>query len=723
MRSVVKALLTMWCGAYRTSVTHTAFTEDRKIAMRDETEGDAGSSPAAPADGEIRRAGRPRLSPRAFEAAGRIRQRRQELGLTGEEIARRLDVATNCYKHWERQFGPNAEAEYLQPLAELLEVSPEWISHGSGGPAPSKEREWARRDKREALGERAKLRRLAMGASRAYLATEVPLSARTIAAWEDCWPAHKSNDIESRWEKALRVPEGWLRDLTIATPPVSHSSADITATKPQTVADEIRAIANWLAQARLSRRSVVKDELTAEDRRRAEIFASRYGVHGEDTSTLQAIGDRFGITRERIRQITETMLERAGDLGNPDTPNLDDLTNRIKAHLPASVADLDDQFRDLLGESLSLLGAERFAREVLGRKIAAFTNNPAEMVKSGEIIAIDARTHDVEQVRGVREAALRMIRSCGAAQVMFVAGAASGILNRGITPEEAIRACRTLPGFSWLKEEDGWFWFGSDTPGDNRLLSVTRKVLSVARQRVDVEDLSQAFVRNRRSYYTPDRSRPSLIEPPLSVIVAALSQTPWVHVIQHDDFQLREPLAPEETLGDIELAIYQQLAAEGGLCARRHLMQTLVETQLVKVVSLQLTLDSSPILTRLDFGLFALRGWPVLAQAVDRALSGVDGAQRLAVPDDRGWISFEFVFTSYAVQTRICGIPAYVGRAVTPGPFAVEGFSEPVHYVRTPNGHRLNRLAQKLLALGLEADDRATIRIHVEERTIAIETA
>lgn len=691
--------------------------------MRDETEGDSESTPISPMDGESKRVGRPRLSPRAFEAARRIRQRRQEVGITGEEIAKRLDVAPHRYKSWERQFGPSAEAEYLQPLAQILEVEPEWIAHGSGEPGPSNEPMRARRDEREALGERARLRRNAINASRVDLATLISIPPRTIAAWEGCWPVRRNEDIERRWEEALQVPAGWLSDPTMATPPVNRPRPiDVMATKPTTVADEIRAIANWLAQPRLPWRSVVGEALTVKERRRAEIFASRYGVHGEDMSTLQAIGDRFGITRERIRQITETMLERAGELHRLDTIKLDDLAKQIKGHLPASVAQLDDQFRHLLGESLSLLGAERFAREILGRKIVGFTNNAADMVQRGEIIAIDAETHDAGIVRGAREAALRMIRSCGAAHLMFVAGTASGILNRGVTPEEALRACRALPGFSWLKEEDGWFWFGPDTPGDNRLLSVTRKVLSVARQRVDVEDLSQAFVRNRRSYYTPDRARPFLIEPPLAVIVAALSQTSWVHVIQHDDFQLYERLEPEVELADTELAIYQELAAQGGLCARRTLLQALVQTGRVKLVSLQLTLDSSPILTRLDFGLFALRGWPVLASSVDRALAATD-VNRLAVPDSLGWISFEFVLTSYSVETRICTIPAYVGRALTPGSFSVEGFAEPLQYVRRSNQHRLNRLAQKLLALGMEAGDKATIRIHVEDRVIVIQKA
>ena len=45
--------------------------------------------------------------------------------------------------------------------------------------------------------------------------------------------------------------------------------------------------------------------------RNAAIFAQRYGAMGPDVSTLQACGDRHGMTRERARQICERMLERA----------------------------------------------------------------------------------------------------------------------------------------------------------------------------------------------------------------------------------------------------------------------------------------------------------------------------------------------------------------------------------------------------------------------------
>ena len=50
--------------------------------------------------------------------------------------------------------------------------------------------------------------------------------------------------------------------------------------------------------------------LTRIDRRAATILKLRYGLHGEDPLTLKQIGERIGLTRERVRQIEHDTLKR-----------------------------------------------------------------------------------------------------------------------------------------------------------------------------------------------------------------------------------------------------------------------------------------------------------------------------------------------------------------------------------------------------------------------------
>ena len=65
---------------------------------------------------------------------------------------------------------------------------------------------------------------------------------------------------------------------------------------------------------------------------------------------------------------------------------------------------------------------------------------------------------------------MRMIRVCGGAQVLFVAGALSESIGRGVLPSDVERDCLMIPGFEWLIEKDGWFWWGFGFSGVQALI-------------------------------------------------------------------------------------------------------------------------------------------------------------------------------------------------------------------------------------------------------------
>jgi len=53
--------------------------------------------------------------------------------------------------------------------------------------------------------------------------------------------------------------------------------------------------------------------LDAIDERAARILKLRYGLDGEDPMTLKEIGERIGLTRERVRQIEHEALGKLRD--------------------------------------------------------------------------------------------------------------------------------------------------------------------------------------------------------------------------------------------------------------------------------------------------------------------------------------------------------------------------------------------------------------------------
>jgi len=55
-------------------------------------------------------------------------------------------------------------------------------------------------------------------------------------------------------------------------------------------------------------KSVIKDLLSNLDGRKKEVLTGRFGLDGKRPMTLQKIGDKYGVTRERIRQIESLAL-------------------------------------------------------------------------------------------------------------------------------------------------------------------------------------------------------------------------------------------------------------------------------------------------------------------------------------------------------------------------------------------------------------------------------
>jgi RNA polymerase primary sigma factor len=69
------------------------------------------------------------------------------------------------------------------------------------------------------------------------------------------------------------------------------------------------------------------------DDRELKILNFRYGLDGSEPETLETVGERFHITRERVRQIQKSALEKLkGLMDEMNEPNL----NHEQAHAIAS---------------------------------------------------------------------------------------------------------------------------------------------------------------------------------------------------------------------------------------------------------------------------------------------------------------------------------------------------------------------------------------------------
>jgi hypothetical protein len=360
--------------------------------------------------------------------------------------------------------------------------------------------------------------------------------------------------------------------------------------------------------------------------------------------------------------------------------------------------------------------------EILGKRIIDFSENPVRM-------AINTESHDPDLFKALREASHRMIRACGAAQIYYVLGDASNILQRAITIESLIKACSIIKGFEWLSEEEGWFWFGHDVPAENKLHFITRKILAVAGRKVDVEDILQGLIRNRRAKYIDTPIKVPAIEPTMTVALAVLARTPWLKVVQSDDLLPVVPLEVESCIQGAELNVFHFLNENNGVASRHSITKYLVDMHGMNLVTLNLVLDSSPIISRLDTGIFCLRGRSIDADAMKVALNTVWGigtlanrAEKKLEVDHNGWVEFDLVISEYSIKRRMFQLPNYLRNFFESGTsLKMIGFDEPVIFRKYDNGEcRINGVLARILKMGVKAGDTIHIKINQEKKLLII---
>jgi hypothetical protein len=371
------------------------------------------------------------------------------------------------------------------------------------------------------------------------------------------------------------------------------------------VAGEIMQIAEALAH--LSG----KDEEIRE--RNWRIFATRYGVIDiGERPTLDALAKRFGMTRERVRQINAKLLSKlAGRTVWAPACNAA-IASSSYIHMSAHAIDAFASFAwDVLATRIRVEKVKVRGRSIVTNPVVAeFTANANSVSQS-------------------------LIARNGAAQALITYSTAARLNSDRPPPsfDEFYSSLCQTPDLVWLDKATGWYAFKHDLESSkqNRIRNHVLKMLASTKISLDVEEAFAQLGRYRDRGKADTDDNPMVSIPHLSihsaVLKALLMHLPEVQYIGHDDFVLNrdKEVARTELLSDVEQEIYAVLANNGGLASRSQVRKALVETGKVGHAAFTVTWERSPILSAVERGICRLIGWNINAPALEEARCTVNG--------------------------------------------------------------------------------------------------
>jgi len=439
--------------------------------------------------------------------------------------------------------------------------------------------------------------------------------------------------------------------------------------------------------------------------RNREILVGYYGWADGRQHTLNEIGERFGITRERIRQVCAKLTRKHKRPASILAPAMDRALALIEQRLPCPAARLEAEMAECgltaVGLQLENLatGAELLGRPVTfgvvtvdGGRLAVRSNQIDVTLAIVDQAKKEAFFHGLSTVRRIER---------------LVAKRFPGRVNSKIVAE----TLRLIDGLCWLEREGVWFRIASISK--HGLPKTIDKVLAVAGQ-VTVAELRRAMSRNRRLWREA---------PPESVLLEFCRQMPGVHV-DNGRIVSEVPRDWRTALTGIEAKLVEVLKTHGPVMERGALEDLCVAAGMNRF-SFHAFVSWSPVIAQFGHSVYGLLGTRVSKRKVE-ALTAARRAERSThrVLDEHGqtedgkvWLSYRLskAASTYAVIT----VPAALKKVVQ-GRFTL----------LSPEGTKIGTLATKdgrawglgafLRHRGARIGDHITVTLDMTNRTATV---
>lgn len=324
--------------------------------------------------------------------------------------------------------------------------------------------------------------------------------------------------------------------------------------------------------------------------RNAQIFVQRMGWDGRGGTTLDTVGKKYNMTRERIRQIC-SKIEKKILLSKPPTSFLTQAIKLVKEGIPEKASVIEEAL------ALNKISSRPFRIEGIVSAAKLFDCELQICIekvgRKKTRLVVPASSEGVP--RKINQEARKYIEHWGAGTVADIISVIED-KYKIIIPSNLVKlTLESLEGFSWLDKETQWFWFLNCKR--NRILNLIRKIASVA-EYLTLDDLRSGIMRTHRTKgYSPPKR-----------VLAAICEQSNRFIIRNNVVKAHPPLSWEETLeGTNEYDLVLALKTFGPVLTRADL-ETLCTNKGMNRSSFYIYIGYSPLIQRYSRGVYGLRG-------------------------------------------------------------------------------------------------------------------
>jgi len=395
-----------------------------------------------------------------------------------------------------------------------------------------------------------------------------------------------------------------------------------------------------------------------------EIVTRYYGWDGSGGHTLEELGRRYGLSRERIRQVCVRALKRNRG-AKVFAPVLDRSLAFLAERLPREVDALQAAF-DAAGFSACGLPLE-----TVGQAAEFLSRDPRFALVAVDRRRVAVRPERVAIPRAIVQSARRAVLSYGATTIGEVAADVSGGVDQALV-EATLQA---LDDFEWLQRERGWFQLEVFT--QYGLPKMVEKILSVT-ERIEVSKLRTAIARYRRT---------GRKVPPAKVLLEFCRRMAGVRV-EGSTVIADPPRDWREVLAGVEAGMVRVLKDHGSVMERGSFEEHCIAEGMNRF-SFNAIIMCSPVITQYGRSVYGLLGAKVDRKTVQSLAARKSGAPSSKVLCGFGRTNDGRVYLAYRLSK------AAISGGVITVPAAMKEHLRGKFTIQMPDGQEVGTLVSK----------------------------